>query len=820
MTERTRIQNAYWETERRLLIQLKEDWVSLTEMPPLFIGPALRPFGRLERVPIQEYGKIAHYYVLSGERVCFVLDAENVSHLNRGGQAVYVAGSFNGWGAASGDPKWKLAPTGGSGEGLELKVPLRWVQPAKGEVGAPQFKFVTGDGDWIAVALNAPNLVYDSEGNANYALRLEQTGRHLFYGTLAEGEQRSGEELLVWADSEKREEYAIPSVLRLLDYETDERLGAWIESGATVFRLFAPRATRVEVHTYSEVEEPAQIVELKRKQSGLWEGRVEENLDGHLYHYHVHGVNRDGSTYFDPTFRILDPYARSALGHRGPGIIVDEARFPGPGERFDPPAWHDLVLLECHIEDLVAETPYRAGPEDRPGYRHLEAMLRDETSYLRALGVNAIELQPLQQSDKRSGDEYHWGYMTTNFFCLEESYAEDPGAASQIEEFGRVVQAAHEAGIAVILDVVYNHVGEPAHLLFIDKYYFFRLDPHQDLENWSGCGNDLRCEAPMAQRLILDSLLYLVRQFDVDGFRFDLAELIGKEALEAIAEELKAEKPSLILIAEPWSFRGHIAGELKETAYSSWNDGYRNFIRDYVRGWSNSEAIRYYLGGSRDSLASWPAQTVNYSESHDDRCWLDMITENPNHNGFHPQEIDRRRTHLMISLLLMSFGIPMLAEGQDFLRSKHGVNNTYQRGDLNALDFQRLLYYTNSHRYFRNWIQFRQGPWGRMLRLAEFPPENYLRFHTAEGSSAVIVIYNADGSLGEARLVYAINPHLEPVRIACRPLQDGGFRQLADTERIRRAGLTSVLLPLGGDKVGVPGLSAFLWVSGDPETIG
>ncbi len=817
MTERTRIQNAYWETERRLLIQLKEDWVSLTELPPLFLGPALRPFGRLERVPIREYGKIAHYYVLPEDRVCFVLDAENVPQLNREGQSVYVAGSFNGWGAARGDPKWKLTA---SGDTLELKVPLRWVHPSKDGVGIPQFKFVTGEGQWIAVSLNATNLIYDPEGNANYALRLEQTGRHLFFATLAEGERRSGEEILVWAENGTQETYEIPSVLRLLDYDTEERLGAWIESGETVFRLFAPRATRVEVRVYEEVESPVEIVELFSKGSGLWEGRVDGTRDGHLYHYHVHGVNRDGSSFFDPTFRILDPYARSALGSRGPGIIIDEARFPEPDSRFAPPAWHDLVILECHLEDLVAESPHREDADDRPGYRHLEAMLRDETSYLRALGINAIELQPLQQSDKQSPGEYHWGYMTTNFFSLEGSYAKDPRVASQIEEFGRLVQAAHDAGIAVILDVVYNHVGEPAHLLFIDKYYYFRLDQLLEFENWSGCGNDLRCEAPMVRRLILDSLLYLVRQFDLDGFRFDLAELIGKEVLEEIAEGLKAEKPSLILIAEPWSFRGHIAIELKETAYSSWNDGYRNFIRDYVRGWGNFEGFRYFLGGSHESLASWPAQTVNYAESHDDRCWLDMITENAEHNGFHPQEIDRRRTHLMVSLLLMSLGIPMLAAGQDFLRSKHGVNNTYQRGDLNALDYQRLLYYTNSHRYFRNWIRFRQGPWGRLLRLAEFPSEGYLQFFTGEGSSAAIVIYNADGSLGDSRLAYAINPHLEPVEIACTTLQEGGFRQLADTERIRRAGLTSVLLALKGEKVRIPGLSAFLWVSGDPEAVG
>ena len=144
--------------------------------------------------------------------------------------------------------------------------------------------------------------------------------------------------------------------------------------------------------------------------------------------------------------------------------------------------------------------------------------------------------------------------------------------------------AFHGRGMAVILDVVYNHVGEPAHLMEIDKLYYFEQDAEGNLANWSGCGNDLRAGAAMSKRLIIDSCAHMIEAYGVDGFRFDLAELLGVDVLKDVEKALKRVKPNVILIAEPWSFRGHIAGALRDTGFASWNDGFRNFVRDYVHG--------------------------------------------------------------------------------------------------------------------------------------------------------------------------------------------------------------------------------------------
>jgi pullulanase/glycogen debranching enzyme len=270
-------------------------------------------------------------------------------------------------------------------------------------------------------------------------------------------------------------------------------------------------------------------------------------------------------------------------------------------------------------------------------------------------------------------------------------------------------------------------------------------------------------------------------------------------------------KPDVILIAEPWSFRGHIAAALRPTGFASWNDGYRNFLREYVHGRGAADRMEYFLKGSPWHFAFWPAQTVNYTESHDDRTWLDMITEKPDFNGFHPTQDDRQRTHLMAAILLMSVGIPLLAEGQDFLRSKHGVNNTYLRGDLNALDYHRLARYPATHAYFADWIAFRRSETGRLLRHFSRPSEGFFACFTRPGGPALVAVYNADGSQGRTRLMFAVNPHTDDTTVPIGELATRRWELLADHECFYRDGRR----PPGEavePELFIPALGCSLWV--------
>jgi pullulanase/glycogen debranching enzyme len=316
----------------------------------------------------------------------------------------------------------------------------------------------------------------------------------------------------------------------------------------------------------------------------------------------------------------------------------------------------------------------------------------------------------------------------------------------------------------------------------------------------------------MSRRLIIDSLVHLVEVYGVDGFRFDLAELIGPEVLREIEAALKRVKPDVVLIAEPWSFRGHIARELQTTGFSSWNDGYRNFLQDYVRGGATCEQYEHFVTGSPGSFAAWPSQTVNYTESHDDRTWIDTITENAGYSGQRPTLNDCRRTHLMCAILMASIGIPMVAEGQDFLRSKKGVSNTYQRGDLNALDYGRMYRYPGTHAYFADWIAFRLSERGRLFRQFSRPEKGFFQFLFAANSTAAATIYNADRSQGSLQLLFAVNPTLQDVEIPLGGAARADWQQVADHERFFRAGDHEPERPVD-ETVTVPGLGCGLWMA-------
>ncbi|MGJ8650738.1 MAG: alpha-amylase family glycosyl hydrolase [Opitutaceae bacterium] len=802
------IVHAFWESGDSGIVILGKNWTSTTNLPPLSLGPVNRAFRKIERITAQESGRFYRYY-RSKQSWIFTINSRRHPQLLDSKVRVFVGGDFNGWADAIDQTEWELKPVADSPDSAtyELRVPVKAL-PAK---GVSAFKFVTESGDWLDVPDSAPNRVSDPTGAANFEFNPAWTGKQMFRFYLPEGYEPVGNERVVWSDFKGEEVHELPHTQYLTTAGTDLELGANVEGERTTFRLFAPRAEGVEVVFGQKVDaSDAEHIQMKCVDGVTWETVIAKNLDGWYYSFRVKGNTKEGTSHFDSTFPILDPYAKACLGHKGPGIVVAPERMPKVAGPYQPPSWHDLIILEGHVRDLAAHAPIDLTVEERRGYAGLRKWLKAEGSYLKEMGINAIELQPIQEFDNRKTEDYHWGYMTVNYFSPESSYASEPEKASQIEEFRGLVQDFHDEGIAVIVDVVYNHVGEPNHLLFVDKYYYFNLDEANDLLNWSGCGNDLRCETPMGRHLIIESLKHLVETYDIDGFRFDLAELIGVDVLSEIEVELKKVKPSVILIAEPWSFRGHIQDELKETGFASWNDGFRECIADYVCGESSQETIQYFLSGSPSSTR-FVAQTINYTESHDDHCWLDRITERPDHNGGDPTSLDRRRTHLMAAVLFTSLGVPMLAEGQDFLRSKRGISNTYQLGDVNALDYNRRYVFSGTHGYFRDWIHFRRSDAGRPLRFDGGLTEGYLEFFFTEGSSAVIMLINADNSRPGGQLVFGLNPHLEYANIDCPTVTARSLKQIVDQERFDLDGLKSALIPLTDHSIHLPPLSCGLW---------
>ncbi len=796
------------------IIEMGADWTAAS-LPLLAPGDKAFDFTDLSPAAPSLYADEAAYYVDETGQLVFMLDPAEHSWVNFDEMPVYVAGDFNGWQDAVGKPEWRLEPG-------ELNDRAVWLlrRPAAPLLTDPpqQFKFVTGENRWLDVPRDATNLVPDAKGRFNRAIFRDRTGRNLFRFTTTEPVLLNQTYSVVHVrDGREAPKTRVRLGKFFHEMRSDLPLGALIRRGETTFRLFAPRAKHVRLFLCEKLEEMGQAYgyELDRKVEeggwqGAWEAHLNRNLHGWYYWYSVSGPH-DVFGHFHPGQKILDPYARATVGREGPGIVLDPA-WVGSGDRsFPTPAWQDLVMVEAHVRDLTAHAPLPLSADERLGFTGLRQWVESPDFYLKKLGVNCVELQPVHQADNLTREEYHWGYMTTNFFAPSAAYGLDPARASAVKELQELVAAFHRQGMAVVIDVVYNHVGEPAHLMFIDKLYYFELGNDGALANWSGCGNDVRCRSAMTKRLIIDSLVQLIEVYGVDGFRFDLAELIGVDVLREIEVAVKQVKPDVILIAEPWSFRGHIAAALRPTGYASWNDNYRNFLRDYVHGWGGADSLEYFLKGSPWHFAFWPAQTVNYTESHDDRTWLDNISEKPAHNGFHPTQNDRQRTHLMAAILLASVGIPLLAAGQDHLRSKHGVNNTYQRGDLNALDYRRLARYPATHRYFADWITFRRSARGQLLRQWSRPSEGFFQCFSSPGQPALVAVYNADGSQGRQRLMFAINPHIDDTLVPIGDFAGWAWELLADHECFYAESRPAPgqLSPAG---VFLPGLGCSLWI--------
>ncbi len=792
----SRIFSAFWISKDQVLVLLSNDWLLADPLPPIHFNETALVDTHLKRAPLVLFGQLTGYY-RNAEEITFVYCPQPGDEEKQ----IYVAGNFNGWEAAIGNERWLLKPQIiNDKKVMALTLPWREIASLDTQL---LFKFVTQNSEWIIVPPETPNISIDHHNNSNYAIYNHFTGHNAF---IIESYIRYDPSLsyaIVWKENTETEAHVINDEVLLATLGSSRKLGAIINSKGTTLRIFAPRAKFVRAFFYKEESpEDTSMIELNRNPDYTWEGTYPKDLHGYRYYYNVSNDTP-----------ILDPYALACYGPAGPGIIIDRKKIPMIRSIFKTPKWNNLIILEAHLRDLIECTRFVDKVEKPAGFKNFVEWLKSNDNYIIDLGINTLELLPIQEFESGNPFEYHWGYMPTNYFCPSSAYAFGENEMSQIVDFQELVKTLHQKNISVILDVVYNHSGNPNHLLNIDKDYYFTRDRYGNLMNWSGCGNDFKANTLMGKRLIIDSLIYLIKTYNVDGFRFDLAELLEIPVLKEIENALKAVKPSIILIAEPWSFRSHIAYALRETGFASWNDGYREFIADYVRGGSNQDAFVYFISGSTARLARFVTQSVNYASSHDDYCWIDKITENPHHDGSKPTTNDIRRTHIMIAILMMSIGIPMLAEGQDFLHSKHGNHNTYQNEYLNALHYINLSRYSSTHQYFSKWIQFRLSEQGEVIRFAPLPCEGYFKFFKHPESTMIGILYNANSSLKNVgQLLFVINPHVDQKMLSI-DLKSEDFIQIADQDRIDSQGLNGALIPWSENQIKLSGLSCGLWHS-------
>ncbi len=781
----------------------------------------------------REAGSLQGYFIAGG-LITFVMD-ERAYGLNLSRQdRVIAAGNFSGWDSNS--DRWALHDD--NDDGLwELTVQLPALHPPVGEKDL-LFKYVVNGNRWMPPPAGALNAVSDGKGNTNlkidplssggYSLRIKTAGP-------VDLSQSSVVVLDGLADRPIWRPVTPGKVMELL--KSDKPLGAILdrEHGCTTYRLFAPRAKSVHLCLYDTPEyelqkpayqrlEPAERYPLWQDPTdGVWEVSLLGLDVGKYYSFNVDGPTGNGEG-FNGLAQIGDPYARAAAFAHNNTIVIDPVEtnqwFGGwTDEAYSTVPPKDAVLYELHVRDMTIHPSSGVPPGLAGTY---DGLIRSEGTgtgldHLKDLGVNTLEIMP--PAEFSNGDrEYNWGYAPVFYFAPESSYARQPLKGSQYFEFKTLVNELHRRGFGVLLDLVFNHTGSPNIFSMIDKKYFFRLNPDFSYSNFSGCGNDVRTEAPMMRRLIVDNIVYWMKEFHVDGFRFDLAELIDMDTMLALRDAARAVNTNALLISEPWSFRGENKHQLKGTGWSAWNNDFRYAAKDFAMGRQNRDWMRKNIVGSVDTWAADPLQPVNYLESHDDMALADELCTRPDRDGRSLQDMDVAVNRLAATILFSSLGVPMISEGQEFIRSKWGSHNTFDKGDeVNAIrwtDRERPAA-AQALAYYRSWIRLRTSPQGSAFRVAQKPPTGYYQWILPSDPQALGYIVNAPKIHDGNGFVVLLNASGAPVTFNVN-LPPGKWRLIGNGEQLDPAGLPDAKVADGGQPVNVqvPGIRAFVFMDG------
>ena len=524
-----------------------------------------------------------------------------------------------------------------------------------------------------------------------------------------------------------------------------KELGCVVGDNETIFRLFAPRATEVQLVLFDRHDqEQGKEIFMTRDADGVWEFDIPSILYGIYYGYRVRGPSGDGEM-FNPAIVIADPYSKAVVTkntYRHPAkTLILRTDYDWEGDSFIIPENHnELIIYEAHMRDLTAHPS--SGVMSRGTYAGLiERGRSGGLSYLKDLGVNAIEFLPLQKfgnieppyqdqnhvsdtGEVNTWNPYernHWGYMTSYFFAPESYYATDGTMENNsyngvdgraVKELKDVVKALHSEGIAVIMDVVYNHVSQYDYnpFKYIDKFYYFHTDSMGRFLKSSGCGNDFHTSRPMARRLIVDSILYWMKEYHIDGFRFDLATMIDWETCRKISEDAKKINPNVLLIAEAWGGGKYDPSGFSDIGWSSWNDQTRNHLKGFNpldgQGFifgrlqeNKAKMLNVLTGTLREDGGIYKNQehSINYLESHDDYTLgdfiriatrevgqTDFITDSTKNATLTPKQLVLSK--LAAIALVVSQGPVMIHEGQEFARSKLIAPTSVPDSDAGILD--------------------------------------------------------------------------------------------------------------------------------------
>ena len=604
---------------------------------------------------------------------------------------------------------------------------------------------------------------------------------------------------------------------------------------ATTFRLFAPCSSKPVVRLYAtgeaRGEKPLKTISMKAVAPDRWEARVKGNLKGRFYTFVIKpGMGETAGVF------------AKAVGINGDrGAIIDMRQTDPEGWAQDKVAGGlksaaDWVIYEMHVRDYTHAVPGIKHPD-----KFLGIVEPATLQHLKDLGVNAVHLLPSfdfasVQEQFPNVPQYNWGYDPKNYNVPEGSYSTDPWKPEvRIREFKTMVKRLHEAGIRVILDVVYNHTFNIKNSNFQLTYpdYFYRKNVDGTYSDGSGCGNETASEHPMMRKYMLESVKYWATEYHIDGFRFDLMGIHDIETMNDIRAELNKINPDILVYGEGWSAGSCAYPEEKRAvkAHISQMPGIAAFsdeMRDALRGpfsddkkgaflagiAGSEESLKFGIAGaiahpgvdmtrvnySKTPWATEPTQMIGYVSCHDDMCLVDRLRASiPNIDADELMRLDK----LAQTVVFTSQGIPFMLAGEEMLRDKKGVHNSYNSPDsINALNWSNLDRYPQLYLYYKGLIQLRRHHPAFRLGTAELV-RKYLEFLPTQDCLVGFVLKNHAGGDSWKNIFVFLNGNREAREVT---LPAGNYETIVCDGVINEQGLGEE----HGGKVMVDGQSALI----------
>ena len=604
------------------------------------------------------------------------------------------------------------------------------------------------------------------------------------------------------------------------------KLGAIYSKEKTTFTLFSPVADSVFVIFYDKGNDSTETgrLEMMRGEGELrsiFSATAEGNLDGVYYTYEVHTS--------DGTFSSHDPYARACgvNGHRSMVIDLSKTDPDGFADE-DRPKLADpmsMVITEVSVADVSAGASAHSG---YPG--KFKAFTEDKTlSYFKDMGVTHLQLMPsydfasIDESDSLK-EQYNWGYDPYNYNVPEGSYSTDPfNGAVRVREYKEMVHSIHEAGLGVIMDVVYNHTFNVHDSCFYKTAgnYFYRMLDAAKYSDASACGNEIASEKPMVRKYIIDSLCYWASEYHIDGFRFDLMGVLDIETLNEARKALLKINPDIIMYGEGWtggestlpeSARGMKINAPRTPGIGMFSDDIRDAVKGHVfymdeLGFVNGAADRGEELKQAVTCAKWaksPMQSINYLSCHDNYTLWDRFIISNSHES---EEMRIRMNKLAAAILFTAQGIPFFLHGEEFARTKISeadgapVENSYCSPlSVNAIDYDRAEQFSDLKAYYKGLIALRRAHKSFYLDTVD---EINKSVHFMDDMPDGVVAYTIDNDTEKVFVAYNAGKNKITIKLA-----DALWEVLADESSAGDKALYTIK-----DQAIIPGVSCLVAVS-------